>query len=108
MLGAALWAGSYQLVSAAILSVPGSYPTIQSAINASAPLDVVEVAAGIYTENISFGGKNISVIGVAGAGATILQSPSTSSTVVSMNGERRRRCCRDLRFAAEMSAFIRQ
>ena len=46
-------------VSATILDVPNSYPTIQSAINASANEDTVLVQPGTYFENIDFGEHSI-------------------------------------------------
>jgi len=42
-----------------IISVPGSYSTIQAAINASADGDTIRVEPGTYYENINFRGKNI-------------------------------------------------
>src|ERR1051326_6358112 len=44
-----------------IINVPGNYPTIQSAINASSNGDIVLVKMGTYTENINFRGKKIVV-----------------------------------------------
>jgi hypothetical protein len=48
-------------VVANILYVPERYPTIQSAIDIAVTGDVIEVADGIYFENISFNGKRITV-----------------------------------------------
>jgi hypothetical protein len=44
---------------AAIITVPGDYPTIQGAINAASDSDEIIVSPGTYYENINFGGKNI-------------------------------------------------
>ncbi len=44
-----------------VRSVPGTYATIQAAINASANTDTVLVAPGTYMENINFRGKMIVV-----------------------------------------------
>ncbi len=46
-------------VQATILSVPGSFTTIQSAINASSNGDTIAVSPGTYYENINFRGKNV-------------------------------------------------
>jgi hypothetical protein len=44
---------------ATILNVPGSFSTIQSAINASSNGDTIAVSPGTYFENINFRGKNV-------------------------------------------------
>ncbi|NOZ07607.1 MAG: T9SS type A sorting domain-containing protein [FCB group bacterium] len=46
---------------ASLLNVPAEYPTIQAGINAAAGGDTVVVQPGIYTENINFMGKAITV-----------------------------------------------
>ena len=43
---------------AATINVPGDYPTIQGAINASSNGDVINIAAGTYNEHsLNTGGK---------------------------------------------------
>ena len=56
------------------LHVPGDFPTIQTAITAARPGDLVLVAPGTYNEQIDFLGKAISVIGTAGAGETVIDA----------------------------------
>lgn len=46
-------------VNATIHPVPGTYATIQAAINASANGDTIAVSPGTYFENINFRGKNV-------------------------------------------------
>jgi hypothetical protein len=48
-------------IYAAVRNVPGTYATIQAAINASVNTDTVLVAPGTYMENINFRGKMIVV-----------------------------------------------
>lgn len=54
------------------LEVPAKYPTIQKAIDAARPGDMVRVAEGTYQENLSVKGKNFSLRG-AGKGLTIIE-----------------------------------
>ena len=69
------------LACADVLHVPAIWPTIQSAIDASAPGDTVQVAAGIYNEQVNFKGKAIAVIG-DGAGSTKLDGTGLNGSVV--------------------------
>ena len=48
---------------AVAINVPHDYETIQDAIDAALDGEVIQVEAGLYTENIDFIGKNITVIG---------------------------------------------
>ena len=54
------------------IRVPLDYPTIQSAINASANGDTVLVAPGTYAENINFSGKAITVTSEGGPEVTLI------------------------------------
>jgi hypothetical protein len=47
------------MLDANILYVPGTYPTIQSAINSAVNGDTILVAPGIYYENVNFRGKGV-------------------------------------------------
>lgn len=64
-------------LTGATLNVPGTYSTIQAAINNANPLggDKIIVAAGIYTEQIVVN-KCLSITG-AGEGVTVIQAPAT-------------------------------
>ncbi len=66
--------GSISITST--LTVPGQYPTIQTAINASSTGDTIQVFDGTYDENIDFIGKNITVVSVNGAATTTIQGAS--------------------------------
>lgn len=56
---------------AAIRNVPATYPTIQSAINASVAGDTIVVAPGIYPETVTWTNKDLTIQG-AGEGLSII------------------------------------
>ncbi|PIR92237.1 hypothetical protein COU01_02690 [Candidatus Falkowbacteria bacterium CG10_big_fil_rev_8_21_14_0_10_44_15] len=63
--------------SAATLNVPGTYATIQAAVDASAPSDIIDVAAGTYDEQITIvGAKSSLTFTGAGVGSTIVRPTS--------------------------------
>lgn len=80
-------------VRAETRNVPGGdYPTIQSAIEASADGDVVVVAPGIYFERINFRGKNITVTSTDPddprvVGYTVLNGEGQGTVVTFPGGE---------------------
>ena len=59
--------------NAATLSVPGTYGTIQAAVTAAASGDIIDIAAGIYAENVSISGKTN--LTIQGAGVTTIVEP---------------------------------
>lgn len=61
---------------AATLSVPGAYATIQAAVNAAVPGDVVEVSTGTYHEFVSFPAS-----GTAGNPITLRAKPGHTPVI---------------------------
>lgn len=65
------------------LTVPGEYPTIQSAIDAAYGTgEIILVDDGTYSENISFNNKALTVRSVNGAALTTIQGDGTNKPVV--------------------------
>ena len=54
------------------ISVPDDYDTIQDAIDNAEDGDTIEVEAGLYVENVDFGGKTLALVGVDGAEETTI------------------------------------
>ncbi len=66
---------------------PGSYPTIQSAIDAASNGDEVVVPPGEYNEQLRFNGKAITVRSTDGPEATFLYGSGDKGGVVSFDDE---------------------
>ncbi|MDI6736614.1 MAG: hypothetical protein QME42_10580 [bacterium] len=79
--------GMVKIAEAATLNVPGSYTTIQAAINAATTGDTVLVNNGTYIENINFNGKAITVQSINGTTSTIIDGNASGSVVVFGSGE---------------------
>jgi parallel beta-helix repeat protein len=75
--------------SATIIQVPSTQPTIQDAINVATNGDTVLVSPGIYTENIDFLGKAITVTSVSGSGVTIIDGNQLDPVVKFVSSEQR-------------------
>jgi hypothetical protein len=72
---------------AAPIHVPADHATIQAAINAAANGDIIIVSDGIYTENIDFKGKAITVRSANGPSTTIIDGGDISCVVKFVTGE---------------------
>lgn len=52
---------------AAVIHVPADQPTLQAAVNAAVPGDDIQVAPGVYTEQVVIQNKNLTLSGSPGA-----------------------------------------
>ncbi|MEM7262696.1 MAG: right-handed parallel beta-helix repeat-containing protein [Planctomycetota bacterium] len=72
---------------ATTLEVPGAFSTIQSAIDAAADGDRIEVGPGTYLETINFAGKDITVIAAAGPFSTFIDAEQSGVVATFESGE---------------------
>jgi hypothetical protein len=70
------------MLSSRELRVPGDYPTIQQAIDAAAPGDIVRVSDGTYTESVRLR-PGVCLLG-SGAQSTILDAEGEARTLVDL------------------------
>jgi hypothetical protein len=75
------------LADAAIILVPEDQPTIQGGINVAVAGDTVSVAAGTWSEWLSFRGKDITVQSREGAVLTMIDGGDANSAVLFAHGE---------------------
>lgn len=69
------------LARAAVINVPAQFATIQAAINAAAPGDTINVAAGTYTELITVNKANLIL---TATGAATIQDPAGGFALVTI------------------------
>ena len=71
---------------AATLNVPGTYPTIQAAVDVSQPGDIIQVAAGTYTDlHVRQSGAIIDSAGVFVKSGITIRGAGPGSTIVDQN-----------------------
>lgn len=68
---------------AANLTVPGQFPSIQSAADAASSGDTIRIAAGTYYENIVIAGKALTFTSEDGANFTIIDGNSAGPVITS-------------------------
>jgi hypothetical protein len=68
--------------SAAIIAVPADHPTIQSAVDAAAPGDVVRVSPGVYPERVRITGarNGLTIEAADPSNPPVIQEKATTST----------------------------
>jgi len=69
-----------QPAKARTITVPDDYPTIQEAVNAASPGDTIEVAPGVYYENILVTKDGLTLLG-SGADVTIIDGQDKYNVV---------------------------
>ena len=81
---------------AAVITVPGDYANIQTAINASTNGDEIIVSPGTYVENINFGGKNITLRSTEPTNPSVVASTvingNNAGSVVTFSGSELTTC----------------
>lgn len=90
--GLLLWSASFGWTapaSADTLHVPGTFGTIQAALNAASNGDTVQVAAGFYVENVVLPNGIDLVLQGAGAGSTTIDGANANSVVRIQGGQTR-------------------
>ncbi len=66
--------------------VPGSFLSINDAIDAATSLDIIEVYSGSYVEDVNFDGKDVIVTALSGPASTTIVGTSTAVTFAGGEG----------------------
>lgn len=66
--------------------VPDDHPTIQAAIDAAVPGDVIAVAPGTYPQNLRFHGKNVTLQSTDGPSRTIIKGLNDTAVDIGPDG----------------------
>jgi len=84
-----IFAASISASSAAILVVgPGeTYTTIQSAIDAAAAGDTIQVKAGTYSEDITISTNNLTLVSIDGPGLAVVDGAGVSSEIITVDSD---------------------
>ena len=91
---------------ATILKVPSQYPTIQAGLNAAAAGDTVQVASGIYTENLVWPGTDgILLTSESGRDSTTIDGGALGSVLTFGSGLTRATIV-DRRLASRTGAIV--
>jgi nitrous oxidase accessory protein NosD len=69
--------------SAAVRLVPAEYSTIQAAVDAAASNDVIQIAPGVYTNQVVITNKNLTL---SGPGAVLRATPGMQQSLMSIVG----------------------
>jgi hypothetical protein len=87
MRGFALYAGLFLSLpdARADLYVPSGFPTIQSAINAASPGDIIHLAPGMYPEILTVA-KSLSIVGSGTNNCVIYSCPTNYVPLIGING----------------------
>jgi hypothetical protein len=74
-------ADPYALAQVRSVGCGGAYATVQSAIDAAGPGDVVEVCPGTWSERLTIAGKRLTLRSTAGAAATTIDAQTWGRTL---------------------------
>jgi len=72
--------------SAAQWRVPADFPTIQAAIDAASPSNILSVAPGTYVGNLRFNGKAVTLQSTAGPSRTIIEGSNDTTVDIGPDG----------------------
>ena len=79
---------SHPLQAQTVITVPGNAATIQAALDLATSGDSIDVAPGTYFEHdLDFHGKAVTLRGVAGAAATVIDGQDLGTVIILDSGE---------------------